>query len=225
MENPQVVIKYISNGEKRYVGDLQQNSYSGYLSKKPFTDPNVQKFELQTALDVVEKSPLKSAFTHYQILDNTGKVYYDNVGKIIKEEIERFLNESYVHESDDFKFNQRITDSSFFNYAGFSNDYDIDIPESDIYVKWRVGFWLNDSGIEHFYINIDGVEGTYKLVYLDKQSDESVQESDKDISEFQWKFVVENATLHLHKTLYVSTLEFDFKTKTCKVVFYDYENY
>jgi hypothetical protein len=84
MENPQVIIKYINQGEKRYVGDLQQSSYSGYISKHPFTDPNIQKFDLQTAIDLVEKSPLKSAFTHYQIIDNMGKVYYDNVSKIIK---------------------------------------------------------------------------------------------------------------------------------------------
>ncbi len=138
MENPQVVIKYVSNGEKRYVGDLNQSSYSGYLSKRPFIDPNIQKFDLKTALDAVEKSPLKSAFTHYQILDNTGKVYYDNVGKIINEEVQKFLTESRVYEGDDFKFKQRVTNSSFYNYEGFSSDYDIDISQSDTIIASNI---------------------------------------------------------------------------------------
>jgi hypothetical protein len=225
MENPQVVIKYISNGEKRYVGGLQQSSYSGYLSKRPFSDPNVQKFDLKTALSAVEKSPLKSAFTHFQILDNTGKVYYDNVSNIIKEEVQRFLNESYAFESDDFKFRQQITDSSFFNYDGFSTDFDSDILESNIIVNWSVGFWLNQSGIENYYIDVESVEGTYTLQLLNKQTDEVEQETEKNIAEVEWKFVIEDATLYLRKTLYVSTLEFDFKTNTCRVVFYDNENY
>lgn len=225
MENPQVVIKYISNGEKRYVGGLQQSSYSGYLSKRPFSDPNVQKFDLKTALSAVEKSPLKSAFTHFQILDNTGKVYYDNVGNIIKEEVQRFLNESYVLEDDNFKFRQQITNSSFSNYEGFTNDFDSDILESNVTISWRVGFWLNQSGIEHYYIDIDGVEGTYTLQLLNKQTDEVEQEAEKNIAEVNWKFVVEDATLYLNKSLYISTLEFDFKTNICRVLFYDTENY
>lgn len=157
-------------------------------------------------------------------MKNQQKIYCDNIGKIINEEVQQILNESYVYEGDDFKFKQRITNSSFYNYEGFSNDYDVNISQSDIYISWHVGFWLNDSGIEHFYAGVDGVEGTYHIEYLNKQTDEIEQEADKNIAEFQWKFVIEDTALHLNKTLYIESLDFDFKTKTCRVVFYDYEN-
>lgn len=73
-----VVIKYISNGEKRYIGDLQPNSYSGYLSRRPFADPNVTKFELNEALKLVRTQLIDSIFHIVQIIDSTGKILYDN---------------------------------------------------------------------------------------------------------------------------------------------------
>jgi hypothetical protein len=73
-----VVIKYISQGEKRYIGDLNQSSYSGYCTKHPFADSNVTKFELAEALLLVRTSLINSPFRIVQIIDNTGKVLYDN---------------------------------------------------------------------------------------------------------------------------------------------------
>ena len=148
-----------------------------------------------------------------------------DIKKIINEEIQNILNESYVLEDDNFKFRQQITNSYFSNYEGFTTDFDSDILESNIIISWRVGFWLNQSGIEHYYIDVDGVEGTYTIQLLNKQTDKVEQETEKNIAEIDWKFVVEDETLYLKKSLYVSTLEFDFKTNVCKVVFYDAENY
>lgn len=146
------------------------------------------------------------------------------IKNIIQEELNKVLNESYTMEHENFKFRQEIKNSSFFNYEGFSNDYDIDINESDIFITWHIAFWLNDFGVEHFIVEADSVEGTYKIGYLDKQSDELVQENDKNIAEFPWKFRVDDATLYLGKTLYVDSLDFDFKTKICNVTFFDEGN-
>jgi len=146
------------------------------------------------------------------------------INNIIREEYVKLLKEAFVLQDDNFKFHQEIKSSSFYNFETFSNDFDIDISESDIFISWRVGFWLNDFGIENFFIDIDGVNGTYKMTLLNKQSDEVEQENDKNIAEFPWKFKVMDATLHLGKTLYVDTLDFDFKTKICTVTFFDEEN-
>jgi uncharacterized membrane protein len=57
---------------------LNQSSYSGYCTKHPFTDSNVTKFELAEALLLVRTSLINSPFRIVQIIDNTGKVLYDN---------------------------------------------------------------------------------------------------------------------------------------------------
>lgn len=145
------------------------------------------------------------------------------IERIIKEESRTVLNESYNFDNDAFMFQQRLTNSTFYNYKGFSNDFDVDIRESDLIVTWKVGFWLNNSGIEHFFIDVEEIQGTYKVQYLNKQTDEVDQEQDKDINEIKWKFIIsENVALYLNKTLYVEDLEFDFKTNVCNVNFYDY---
>ncbi|MFA5207286.1 MAG: hypothetical protein WC428_01275 [Candidatus Paceibacterota bacterium] len=127
-------------------------------------------------------------------------------------------------EHENFKFRQEIKNSSFYNFESFSNDFDVDVNESDLFINWHIGFWLNDFGVENFFVEIDGVDGTYKVVLLNKQSDEVEQENDKNIAEFPWKFKVTEANLRLGKTLYVDTLDFDFKTKICTVTFFDEEN-
>jgi hypothetical protein len=146
------------------------------------------------------------------------------INNIIREEIGNFLNESFVLQDDNFKFRQEIKNSSFYNFESFSNDFDVDVNESDLFINWHIGFWLNDFGVENFFVEIDGVDGTYKVVLLNKQSDEVEQENDKNIAEFPWKFKVTEANLRLGKTLYVDTLDFDFKTKICTVTFFDEEN-
>jgi len=146
------------------------------------------------------------------------------INNIIREEYVRLLKEAYSMEHENFKFRQEIKNSSFYNFESFSNDFDVDVNESDLFINWHIGFWLNDFGVENFFVEIDGVDGTYKVVLLNKQSDEVEQENDKNIAEFPWKFKVTEANLRLGKTLYVDTLDFDFKTKICTVTFFDEEN-
>lgn len=138
---------------------------------------------------------------------------------IIKEEFQNFLNEGYVMEHDNFKFKQEIQNSGFYNFQSFSNDFDVDVTESQIYINWRIGFWLNDMGVENFLVQADSVEGTYHVELLNKQSDEVEQEMDKNIAEIPWKFQVDEAGLSLGGGLYVQSLDFDFETKICTVDF------
>jgi len=140
---------------------------------------------------------------------------------IIQEEFQSLLKEGYVMEHDNFKFKQKIENPSFFHFQSFSNDYDVDIIESDIYVNWRIGFWLNNMGVENFLVQADSVEGTYKVELRDKQSDEVSQELDKNITEVPWNFQISNATLLKGGTLYIKNITFDFETKICNVEFYD----
>jgi len=138
---------------------------------------------------------------------------------IIKEEYQELLKEGYVMEHDNFKFKQKVENPSFFNYQAFSNDYDVDISESEIYMSWRIGFWLREEGIENFLIQVDGVEGTYNVKLYDKQTDEEAQNTDRDINEIKWKFNVSEASLQKNGGLYIQDAIFDFDTKICDVDF------
>jgi hypothetical protein len=144
-----------------------------------------------------------------------------DIKNIIREEYQEILKEGYVMEHENFRFKQKIENPSFFNIETFSNDYDVDVIESDIYVNWRIAFWLNDMGIDKFLVQGDSVEGTYKVELRDKQSDEVMQEIDKNIAEIPWKFQVLEATLVKDGTLYIEDLTFDFQTKICDVQFYN----
>lgn len=146
------------------------------------------------------------------------------INNIIQEELKKFLKEGYVMEHENFKFRQEIKKSNFYNYQNFSNDYDVYINESQIFINWRIGFWLNDIGIENFIVQADSVDGIYKVNLLNKQTDELVQEIDKNIAEVQWKFQINDAVLKLNDTLYIESLDFDFKTKICVVTFIDNNN-
>jgi len=222
MENQKVVIRIIDGGQKKYVTNIQPSSYSYRTSKNPFGDADVLKLDTNTAMDFAKKH--NSFYKKVQVIDINGNNLYNTVGNVINEEVQNFLNESYTMEHENFKFRQEIKNSSFYNYDNFSNDFDVDINESDIFVDWHIAFWLNDYGVEHFIVEVDSVDGTYKVGLLNKQTDEMEQENDKNIAEFQWKFVVDEATLYLGKTLYINTLDFDFKTKTCSVTFFDENN-
>lgn len=140
-----------------------------------------------------------------------------NFNDIIKEEIQGLLNEAYVMSDDRFHFNERLTNSTFYNYESFTTEFDSDIIQSDIVVTWKVSFWLNQMGIENLIIDIEKVEGTYILQLFDKHTDERKQETQKNIQEVDWKFVIEEANLIKGGSLYISELEFDFKTNTCSV--------
>lgn len=146
------------------------------------------------------------------------------IKNIIKEEFQKILNEGYVMEDDRLKFRQLVENTSFYNYQNFSNDFDVDITEPNIVINWRIGFWLNDMGVENFLVQADSVEGTYKVILRDKQSDEVSQENDKNIAEIPWKFQIYDAKLKLRNSLYVESLDFDFNTKICTVTFFDSDN-
>lgn len=141
---------------------------------------------------------------------------------IIKEELQELLKEGYVMEHDNFKFREKIEDCTFYNYQSFSNDFDVRINESDIVINWRIGFWLNEKGIDNFLVQADSVEGTYHVELLNKQSDEVEQEMDKNITEKEgeWKFEIPEMNLKKGEGMYVKSLAFDFKTKICTVNFY-----
>lgn len=136
------------------------------------------------------------------------------IKEVIKEEIQSFNERQPV-----FRFTDKVDNPSFYNFQPYSNDYDVDITESDISVVWRAGFWLNDNGIENFMIDIQEVLGTYKVELHDKQSDELVQENDRDITEVPWKFEVDEAPLEKGGALYVTDISFDFETKISTVSF------
>lgn len=144
-----------------------------------------------------------------------------NVNKLIKEESIKILSETEVLEDNKLKFRQVISDSAFYNYDTFSNDYDIVINRSSIIINWHVGFWVNQFGIENFVVMGDSVEGLYRIEFHDKQTDEIVQETDKNISEINWKFNVDSAILQLGKTLYIERLDFDFKSNICNITFFN----
>jgi len=143
------------------------------------------------------------------------------IKSIIKEELQSLLKEGYVMEHDNYRFKQKIENPSFHNFQSFSTDFDVDVTESDIYVNWRIGFELNEMGINNFKIQVDSVEGTYKVELRDKQSDEVSQEIDKNIAENAWNFQILEAKLELGNTLYIENLTFDFAKNTCNVEFYD----
>ena len=222
MENSKVVIRLIVHGQKLYITNVQQSSYSFQLSNKPFSDTQILKFDKDRALEYAKQ--LQSSYPNriVQVVDITGKTL-NQLDNIVNEELKKFLGESYVLSGDDFKFKQRVGNVFFYNYDTFSKDFDSDITESDITINWRISFWLNDSGVENFNIDGESVEGQFMLQMLDKQTDELKQETPKNIAEYNWKFVVDEddefTTLRVNKSLYVQELDFNFKTQTCTLGF------
>lgn len=141
------------------------------------------------------------------------------INDIIQEELKSVLSEGYVMKDERFKFNQNVKNASFYNYASFSSEFDTDITESDLWVNWSVSFWLNDNGIENLLIEIEKVSGEFIVEMYNKQSDKEEQSIPKEISEFPWKFVIDEAVLAKGGGLYVSGMDFDFKTNICTVTF------
>jgi len=133
---------------------------------------------------------------------------------IIREEIQSFNERQPV-----FRFTNIVEKPSFFNFQTHSSDYDVDIIESNISITWRAIFRLNDEAIENFKIEIESVQGTYKVDLYDKQSDELQQENQRDINEVKWTFQIYDAPLQKNVPLYVRDISFDFETKICTVDF------
>jgi hypothetical protein len=137
-------------------------------------------------------------------------------------EIKDIINEEILSHNERqpiFRFTDNVENPSFLKFQAYSNDYDVDITESNISVTWRTGFLLNDNGIENFMIDIESVQGSYHVELHDKQSDELAQENDRDIKEVPWRFHVIDTPLEKGGALYVTTLSFDFETKVCSVDF------
>jgi len=159
------------------------------------------------------------------------------INDIINEEHEKLVNEAYTMQHENFMFRQEIkppTESEseirfqptaeFYNFQNFSNDFDVEIDNYEIVINWAIGFSLDEAGVEVFYVQGNSVEGTYEVVLRDKQTDEESQKTDKNIADIPWKFQIIDAKLHLHKSLYVYSVTFDFQTKICNIVFFDPDN-
>lgn len=141
------------------------------------------------------------------------------INEIIRDELKRVLNEGFVFKDDRFNFFQNVKNVTFHNYSSFSSEYDPDITQSDLWVTWNVSFWLNENGIENLIIEIDKVTGEFILELYNRQTDKEEQSIPKDISEFPWKFVIDDAALPKGGGLYITSLIFDFNSNTCTVTF------
>ena len=138
MENSKVVIRLIVHGQKLYITNVQQSSYSFKLSKKPFSDNEVLKFNPDDAFKFVKGIQWSYPNKEVQIIDITGKTLND-VNGVINEEIKSFLTEGYVFKDDKLRF-QQVINADFYNYQSFSTDYDADIPRAPITVNWNINF-------------------------------------------------------------------------------------
>jgi hypothetical protein len=217
MEQSKVIIRLIISGRKMYVTNLQRSSLGFKISKNPFNDDQIAKFDLEEALKILPDIQRFYPNKIVQIVDMTGRTVND-VGDIIKEEVQKFIYEAAPAKTDELKFIEPIN-ATFHNYESFSSDYDAKIGAAKIIVHWRPVFWINQSGIHKFSIDIDGVEGIYVLNLHDKQSDELMQQTQKNIAETPWKFQVVEVNLQLGGNLYVMEVEFDFKNNLCTVTF------
>jgi len=145
-----------------------------------------------------------------------------SMNDIIKEEVQKFAEEKprVATTNNDFIFVQQVPKVFFYNYSSFSSDFDVDVKESNIVVTWQVSFWVNSKGIQKFIIEGQKVEGPYNIELYDQHSYELKQQTQKNIQDDQWKFIVEDdVMLTLDRQLTVKDLEFDFKNKTCKLSF------
>ncbi len=139
------------------------------------------------------------------------------IKSIINEEI-ALLNESFIYSDDNLVFNQVSINNSFSNYDN-SDEYDLKIQKSNILVIWSIKFWVNESGLENFIIEVESVSGYFILEQYDKQSDELVNSTAKNINDIKWNFQNSNGVLTTGGSLYIKMLDFDFKTNTCIVKF------
>jgi hypothetical protein len=138
--------------------------------------------------------------------------------RIIREEVQNATVSATPIKVKELKFIEPIN-ATFVNFESFSNDYDARVSMAKIAIHWSPVFWKNPMGIHVFKIDIEGVEGMYVLELRDKQSDELMQQTPKNIAEIPWKFNVVEANLQLGGSLYVMEAEFDFKNNICTVTF------
>jgi len=141
-----------------------------------------------------------------------------NINKIINDEI-RLISENYVYANGQFTFKSVIEQSHFFNYDNISSEYESDINDSNIVINWGIGFNPDEQGIGYMKIVIIGLEGTFSLELRDKNTDELISNTEKNIDEYKWRFIIGEANLTNGGTLYATDLQFDFKNNTCTVSF------
>ncbi len=140
------------------------------------------------------------------------------IDKLIREEVQNFITEAEPVKLEQLKFAEPVN-TTFINYETFTNDYDSRVDVTKIIVYWTPVFWTNPLGIHKFDIDIEKVEGMYVLHLFDKQSDELVQQTQKNIADIPWNFQVSQANLELGGHLYITMVQFDFKTNTCTITF------
>jgi len=233
MDVSKVVIRLVMRGEKLYIIGMQPSSLSFKKSKNPFSDNEISKYTLEQAKEMFPAIQRWYPIGIVQIVDISGKTIDvgDSLQNVVNEEICIFLNEDIAGNTDDFRFTnelqmyRRVGESvdmqvNFYHFDSFSNDYDIDILDAYIIVTWKVGFETNSNGIKNFYINVEKVDGQYRVEMRDKQSDEVVQTTDKNIADIQWKFEVDDETLmKVGGYLSVDEISFDFANNQCVLAF------
>jgi hypothetical protein len=232
MDVSKVVIRLVIRGEKLYIIGMQPSSLSFKKSKNPFSDNEISKYTLEQAKEMFPIIQRWYPIGIVQIVDISGKTIdtSDSLHNVINEEIQKFLNEDITINNDDFRFTNELRMSgttenpeiqiNFRNYSSFSNDYDINILDAYITVTWKVGFEVNSNGVKNFFINVENVDGQYRIEMRDRQSDEVVQTTDKNIADTQWKFEVDDETLlKVNGGLFVKEIVFDFANNRCVLVF------
>ena len=141
--------------------------------------------------------------------------------RLINEEFRKLLLE-YFDSGNRFTFKQSfegIDQLSFYNYHAFSDEYDSEVINGVITVNWSLTVNLKEWGVKGFDINVSEIEGIFTLNLLDKQTDEIIQQSEKNINDFNWKFIVNKDDVTLDGSVFISELIFDFKSQTCTVEF------
>lgn len=145
-----------------------------------------------------------------------------NVNDIIQDEVKKVLTEGVVGGDENFTFVQPIDPSriALNNFQYFTDDFDVTLIDATIAITWKVGFWVNQNGIENFMLDVVGVEGMFTMELRDKQSDEVVRNEQKNINDVEWKFVVNrDVPLTIGGSFYADGLDFDFNNNVCTVKF------
>ena len=145
-----------------------------------------------------------------------------SMNDIIKEEVQKFAEEKprVAASNNDFQFVQQVPNVSFYNYSSFSNDFDVDVKESNIVLTWHIVFVVDSKGINKFIIEGQKVEGPYSIELYDPHTYELKQQTQKNIQDDQWKFIIaDDLVIAPNVPLTVKKMEFDFKDKICKFSF------
>lgn len=133
---------------------------------------------------------------------------------IIKETIKEELG------MDNLRFKHTLNKNiNYYNYQPITNDLDYDITESEITVDWGIKFNVKNFGIGNMTITINGISGVFNLVGYNKQTDVIENETIVNINDYEWKFLTENDTIQNNMPFYINELMFDFKNRTCTIVF------